>query len=123
MRRAAEENAEERDRVYTLDAPFDGEPQPLMTLAQRYGGVTWGNDDLAFVVSWWWKTRNLKVWRVKPDDRDFTPVAVQDRSFQDRYADPDDPPPLVIDDTDPEAAEVVNGLVKTVASLLLSPGR
>jgi predicted NAD-dependent protein-ADP-ribosyltransferase YbiA (DUF1768 family) len=45
-----------------------------------------------------------------------------DTPLQDE-TDPDDPPPLVIDDTDPEAAEVVNGLVKTVASLLLSPGR
>lgn len=33
--------------------------------------------------------------------------------------DPDDPPPLLIDDTDPEVAEVVNGLVMTVDSLLL----
>ena len=42
--------AEERDRVFTLDAPFDGEPEALMTLGQRYGGITWGNGDLAFVV-------------------------------------------------------------------------
>jgi len=63
----------------------------MMTLAQRYGGVTWGNSDLAFVTSWWWKTRNLKVWRVKPDDRDFTPAKIQDRSWQDRYADPGNP--------------------------------
>jgi dipeptidyl aminopeptidase/acylaminoacyl peptidase len=83
--------AEERDQVFTLKAPFDGEPEPLMTLGQRYGGVTWGNGDLAFVTSWWWKTRNLKVWHVKPDDRGFTPAKVQDRSWQDRYADPGEP--------------------------------
>ncbi len=83
--------ADERDRVFTLKAPFDGEPEVLMTLAQRYGGITWGNGDLAFVTSWWWKTRNLKVWRVKPDDRGFAPAKIQDRSFQDRYADPGQP--------------------------------
>ncbi|MGD9548865.1 MAG: prolyl oligopeptidase family serine peptidase [Candidatus Krumholzibacteriia bacterium] len=83
--------AEERDRVFTLDAPFTGEPLPLITLGQRYGGVTWGDDDLAFVSSWWWKTRNVKVWRIKPGDRDFAPVIVQDRSWQDRYNDPGQP--------------------------------
>ena len=83
--------ADERDRIFTLKAPFDGEPESLMTLAQRYGGVTWGNGDLAFVTSWWWKTRNLKVWRIKPDDRGFAPAKVQDRSWQDRYADPGAP--------------------------------
>jgi dipeptidyl aminopeptidase/acylaminoacyl peptidase len=83
--------AAERDRIFTLDAPFDGEPEVLMTLAQRYGGVTWGNGDLAFVSSWWWTTRNMKVWRVKPDNRAFVPTIVQDRSWQDRYADPGDP--------------------------------
>ncbi len=83
--------ADERDRIFTLKAPFTGEPETLMTLGQRYGGITWGNGDLAFVTSWWWTTRNLKVWRVKPDDRGFAPAKVQDRSWQDRYADPGDP--------------------------------
>ena len=83
--------AAERDRVYTLDAPFTGEPVVLMTLAQRYGGITWGDGDLAFVASWWWQTRNVKVWHVHPDARETAPVKVQDRSWQDRYADPGDP--------------------------------
>jgi dipeptidyl aminopeptidase/acylaminoacyl peptidase len=83
--------AEERDRVFTLAAPFAGEPEPLITLGQRYGGVEWGDDNLAFVVSWWWKTRNIKAWHVKPGDRAAAPKLVQDRSFQDRYNDPGDP--------------------------------
>ncbi len=83
--------AAERDRVFTLKAPFRGDPQELMTLAQRFGGVTWGNDDLAFVSSWWWKTRNVKVWRVHPGDRDAQPQLIQDRSWQDRYNDPGTP--------------------------------
>jgi dipeptidyl aminopeptidase/acylaminoacyl peptidase len=83
--------AEERDRIFTQKAPFKDDPVPLMTLAQRYGGVTWGDDDLAFVSSWWWTTRNVKVWRVKPGDRDFAPVKIQDRSWQDRYNDPGNP--------------------------------
>ena len=83
--------ADERDRVYTLDAPFGGDPQPLITLPLRYGGVMWGHDDLAFAVCWWWKTRNLQTWRVWPGDRERAPVLVEERSFQDRYADPGQP--------------------------------
>jgi dipeptidyl aminopeptidase/acylaminoacyl peptidase len=83
--------AAERDRVFTLASPFKGRPVVLATLGQRYGGVTWGNSELAFVSSWWWTTRNLKVWRVQPGHRDVAPVLVQDRSWQDRYADPGSP--------------------------------
>ncbi len=83
--------ADERDRVYTLTAPFTGKPAPLMTTANRYGGIYWGDDDLAFVSSWWWRTRNIKVWRVAPGDRSRAPELIDDRSWQDRYADPGQP--------------------------------
>ncbi len=83
--------AAERDRVFTLKAPFTTEPEPLITLAQRYGGVTWGNDRLALVSSWWWKTRNVKVWRLWPSDRTRAPQLIEDRSWQDRYSDPGQP--------------------------------
>ena len=83
--------ADRRDEIFTLAAPFDGPPRSLMVLGQRFGGIAWGNDDLAFVTSWWWKTRNLKVWRLQPGDRAAAPQLVQDRSFQDRYADPGQP--------------------------------
>jgi len=84
-------DAEWRDRIFTLAAPFTGEPVELMTLAQRYGGVQWGHDEMAFVVSWWWTTRNLRVWHVQPAHRDVEPSVVEERSFQDRYGDPGNP--------------------------------
>ncbi|MCP4292937.1 MAG: S9 family peptidase [bacterium] len=83
--------AEERDRVFTLEAPFEGPPEELTILAQRYGGVTWGNDNLAFVSSWWWKTRNVKIWQIQPGDRSIAPKLIEDRSWQDRYNDPGTP--------------------------------
>jgi dipeptidyl aminopeptidase/acylaminoacyl peptidase len=83
--------AAERDRLVTLAAPFTGEPIELITLAQRYGGVMWGDDDLALVASWWWATRNQRVWQVKPGDRTAAPRLVEDRSWQDRYNDPGQP--------------------------------
>ncbi len=83
--------AEIRDSIFMLAAPFDAQPRKLMDLGQRYGGVTWGDGDLAFVSSWWWANRNMKVWHVRPDSPDAEPALIQDRSFQDRYADPGQP--------------------------------
>lgn len=82
---------DERDRVYLLDAPFGGEPAALITLGQRYDEVRWGRGDLALVTSWWWKTRNVRAWRVSPDDPGTPPELIVDRSWEDRYNDPGQP--------------------------------
>ncbi len=83
--------AEWRDRVFTLTAPFDGDPEELITMPNRYGGLYWGNGDMAFAFGWWWKTRNIKVWHVAPDHRDREHRLLVERSFQDRYSDPGQP--------------------------------
>jgi dipeptidyl aminopeptidase/acylaminoacyl peptidase len=83
--------AELRDRLSLLAAPFEADPRVLVDVDHRYGGTYWGNDDLAFISGWWWKTRNAKVWRVKPGDPDTAPSVVMEYSFEDRYNDPGDP--------------------------------
>jgi dipeptidyl aminopeptidase/acylaminoacyl peptidase len=80
-----------RDRLTLLAAPFEADPQRLADIDHRYGGVSWGNDDLAFVSGWWWKTRNAKVWRVNPGDPDSAPRVAFEYSFEDRYSDPGEP--------------------------------
>jgi dipeptidyl aminopeptidase/acylaminoacyl peptidase len=87
----AARDAEERDRLYTWAAPFTGEPVPLATLSLRYGGIQWGDGDLALVEEWWWKTRKVRAWRVRPDAPGAAPQLVFERSFEDRYADPGRP--------------------------------
>ena len=62
----ARKKADERDRVFTLAAPFKGQPVPLATLGLRYAGVEWGHDDLALVHGFWWKTRQTRTWVVAP---------------------------------------------------------
>jgi dipeptidyl aminopeptidase/acylaminoacyl peptidase len=84
-------DAEERDRVFMLAAPFDTEPQPLITLALRFGQITWGHDGLALVHEWWWKTRMRRTWTVQPEEPQATPVKLFERSWQDRYSDPGNP--------------------------------
>ncbi len=83
--------AEKRDQVFMLPAPFTGEPITLATLTQRYGGITWGSDDLAMIEEWWWPTRNMKFWFIKPGDPTAEPSLWQDRSWEDRYNDPGSP--------------------------------
>lgn len=83
--------AAERDRLFLLAAPFAGDPAPWVTLGLRYGGVTWGRDDLALVSEWWWQTRTMRTWVAKPGAPDATPVKLWDRSWQDRYGDPGRP--------------------------------
>ncbi|NNF07618.1 MAG: S9 family peptidase, partial [Candidatus Eisenbacteria bacterium] len=83
----AGKESELRDKVVALSAPFEGEPRELMKLSQRFGGITWGNDECALVYSWWWKTRNLKTWRLYPGGSSESEV-LSDRSWEDRYGDP-----------------------------------
>ncbi len=83
--------AELRDRIYWLDAPFDSEPAELFELRSRFGGIEWGNDSLAIVYEWWWPTRNLKAWRIRPGQPDSEALLLVDRSMEDRYGDPGTP--------------------------------
>ncbi|MEN8207863.1 MAG: prolyl oligopeptidase family serine peptidase [Candidatus Fermentibacteria bacterium] len=83
--------AELRDRIFTLDAPFDSEPSELLTLTSRFGGIVWGNDSLAIVSEWWWPTRNQRSWRIRPGYPASEAELLVDRSWEDRYGDPGTP--------------------------------
>jgi dipeptidyl aminopeptidase/acylaminoacyl peptidase len=84
--------AAQRDRVLTLAAPFQGEPATLATLAFRFDGLAWGNDDLALVSETWWKTRRARTWLLHPGAGEKSPPELlSDRSSEDRYADPGEP--------------------------------
>ncbi|MBD3162056.1 MAG: prolyl oligopeptidase family serine peptidase [Candidatus Eisenbacteria bacterium] len=83
--------AELRDRILLLEAPFADEPAPLIDLPLRFRGVDWGSDDLALVNAYWWKTRTVQSWRVRPGSPGAEPVLLVDRSWEDRYNDPGNP--------------------------------
>jgi dipeptidyl aminopeptidase/acylaminoacyl peptidase len=80
-----------RDRLTLLAAPFDGKPQTLASIDHRFGGTYWGNDNLAYVMGWWWQTRNAKIWHVEPGNPESQPKVAMEYSFEDRYNDPGDP--------------------------------
>ena len=87
----AGKEADLRDEVYLLPAPFDKDPISLIKLNLRFNNIRWGDDKLALVSSSWWKTRQTKTWRVKPGSPDKKPELIVDRSSEDRYSDPGDP--------------------------------
>ncbi|MEE9465751.1 MAG: S9 family peptidase, partial [Candidatus Neomarinimicrobiota bacterium] len=83
--------ADVRDQVYLLAAPFQAEPVPLITLALRFSNITWSTDDLALVSERWRKTRRTRTWIVSPGNPLAQPEVLFDRSREDRYSDPGDP--------------------------------
>lgn len=83
--------ADERDRLFLLDEPFSGVPEPLMTFGFRFSDVAWGDGDLAIATEWWWDTRTIRAWRVHPDSHATEPHLLMDRSWEDRYNDPGEP--------------------------------
>ena len=76
-----------RDRVFAQAAPFSAAPRVLTDLSMRYGGIDWGNGDLALLSEYWWRTRQIREWRLAPD-ADREPVKLREGSYEDRYADP-----------------------------------
>ncbi|AKC88179.1 aminoacyl peptidase [Pseudoxanthomonas suwonensis] len=80
-----------RDVVFLQAAPFSAAPAKLAELGSRYRGVTWGRGDLALLDEYWWKTRQTRTWRIRPDQPAQAPQLLVERSFEDRYADPGTP--------------------------------
>jgi dipeptidyl aminopeptidase/acylaminoacyl peptidase len=79
--------ADERDRVFTLEAPFSGTPQAIATLRLRYGGLIWTEDDFALLYESWFATRQLRVYTLDPSDPGAL-TTLFEFSMEDRYADP-----------------------------------
>ncbi len=83
------QEAEVRDRVFAMDAPFQNQVE-LAALGLRYRGIQWGDGDFAMVYDGWWNTRQMRAWRIRPD-APGEQVLLMDRSTEDRYNDPGTP--------------------------------
>ena len=81
-------DAEYRDQVFFLQAPFTAEPLPVVKLQLRYSGITWGSNDRAVVYESWMKTRRRITSFFDPGQVDTEKVVIWDRSYEDRYNDP-----------------------------------
>lgn len=77
-----------RDALWVWEAPFSGAPREFMRTQQRFAGITWGNETVAFVYDDWYDTRNQKTYLVNPSINNTNPKIVWDVNSQDIYADP-----------------------------------
>jgi len=82
------QEAEIRDKMFYLEAPFNGEAKESISLELRYAGVTWGNDGLAMAYERWWYTRRAITSKFNPSNPAGSKEVIFDRSYQDRYNDP-----------------------------------
>ena len=83
-----ENEADYRDEVFQLEAPFKGEPVSLLKTVNRFSGILWGNDRTAVAMDFWWNTRNTRSCLFNPSDPHEEPVLLFDLDYQDRYNDP-----------------------------------
>src|SRR5690606_8284810 len=78
-----------RDALYTWEAPFNNQPELLTKTPQRYGGISWGDDQTAIVYDQWYDTRNIKTYLFNPSKKSEL-TTIWDRNYQDIYSDPGD---------------------------------
>lgn len=78
--------ADIRDKVYEVSAPFTGTATELISLPLRYSGVTWGNDNVAWVYEFWWNDRKERVYQLNPMSK--SKKTIIERSSEDAYNDP-----------------------------------
>ena len=76
-----------RDQLFYLEAPFQDEKIADVSMKLRFGGISWGDNDLAITYEWWWTSRQSITARFKPGSPDSRDVLF-DVSFEDRYNDP-----------------------------------
>ncbi|RAV27850.1 S9 family peptidase [Sinomicrobium soli] len=77
-----------RDELFTLGAPFSGEPVSLVKTINRFSDITWGNNRYAVLTDYWWNDRNTKTYVFDPSAPGEEARVVFDRNYQDSYSDP-----------------------------------
>lgn len=77
-----------RDKLYVLFPPFAQPAQEMLSFEKRYGGVVWGNDNLALAVEWQWANRQMITYQWSPNAPAKGKKVWFDRSWEDRYNDP-----------------------------------
>lgn len=76
-----------RDRLFYMEAPFNGKRKESIGLKFRYSGIIWGDDDLAVAYESWWSTREQITSRFAPADPNSKKILFE-RSTEDAYSNP-----------------------------------
>lgn len=84
--------ADHRDALYSLSAPFDASPRELVRLQQRCTGLTWGaTAGTALIRDYDRDRRWTRTLLFHADDSSTPAVTLWERSVHDRYGDPGSP--------------------------------
>lgn len=70
--------AEIRDCVFTMRAPFTTAPRKLASLPWRYSGIIWGSDSVALLSERRYKTRSARSYLIAPGPSDSEDVPGED---------------------------------------------
>ena len=84
----ANKAVEFRDEIFELNQPFEGDGKSMVKTINRYSGISWSTDEVAFLYDYWWNTRNEKTYTFNPSKKDDSPEIIFDRNYQDKYNDP-----------------------------------
>ena len=82
---------EERDIVFMLPAPFDGDKQKLAATSLRYRNIQWGDNGFAILNERWFATRQEKRTVVDPSRPEQPGQVIIERNYDDIYDDPGSP--------------------------------
>ena len=83
---------DERDSVWALAAPFDGDPAEIARFEDRYYGTTYTSaGEAGIAVEYDRDTRVLRRWVIDFANPDAEPRLAEERNLQDSYADPGAP--------------------------------
>ncbi|MEO1634964.1 MAG: prolyl oligopeptidase family serine peptidase [Cyanobacteria bacterium J06631_9] len=87
----ARQESDHRDAVYTLSAPFTAEADLFWKTEMRYNSLVWGNDSTALGYEALYNTRQVRTWKLTPNDATTAPQLLEERNFQDAYSHPGEP--------------------------------
>ncbi|MDP4224075.1 MAG: prolyl oligopeptidase family serine peptidase [Bacteroidota bacterium] len=76
------------DQVWSLDAPFSGEPVKYIATALRCSRIFWGNDTYALIQELSQKTRMVVISSFSPQDPQNTKKKIQEFNRDDGYHNP-----------------------------------
>ena len=82
---------EEREIVYSLDAPFIADPTKLASIGYRFQGIYWSDDNFALLNEGWFSSRQEKISRINPSKPGEKGEVIIERSSDDIYNDPGNP--------------------------------
>lgn len=77
-----------REQLFFLNAPFTGNPTPLVKLSLRFAGITWGRDDFALINEFWQRTRMGRMHAFHPTDATKPMRLIFERNTEDQYNNP-----------------------------------